>query len=192
MNFALGTVTLDVAGDAPTWVKVAPRGAVTTRDGRSYRFDPETLASRFAADGIDIPVDLDHGIARKTLFGERADAVGWVKELQARLDGLYARVDWLATGLAVLASRTHRFISPTFRHDDAGTATWLHSIALVAAPALSMPAVASAMPSHEQAARLDPLVLAAAAHDYRAAQAARGHMVCFADAVLAVSGGTLH
>ncbi|NVO16099.1 MAG: helix-turn-helix domain-containing protein [Rhodoplanes sp.] len=191
-NFALGAVTLDVAaaGGAPAWVKVAPRGAVVTRDGRSYQFDPEKLVSRFAADGIDLPVDLDHAIARKTLLGERADAVGWVKELQARLDGLYARVEWLTSGLSVLASRTHRFVSPTFRHDDAGAATWLHSIALVAAPALSMPALASAF-GKGMSATPDPIALAAAAHDYQIAQAASGHPICYADAVLAVSGESI-
>jgi phage I-like protein len=136
---------LDVsATPAPDWVKVTPRGSVTTRDGRSYRFDPEKLLARFAADGVDIPVDIDHAVARKTAFGERADAVGWVRELRPAPDGLYARVEWLKAGLDALAARTHRFISPTFRHDDSGEATWLHSVALVAAPALSLPAIASA------------------------------------------------
>ncbi|BBF92904.1 hypothetical protein BLTE_15890 [Blastochloris tepida] len=146
LNVALGVVTLDVSATAaPDWVKVTPRGSVMTRDGRSYRFDPEMLAARYVAEGVDIPVDLDHAISRKTVFGERADAVGWVKELQPRLDGLYARVEWLKAGLDALAARTHRFISPTFHHDASGAATWLHSVALVAAPALAMPAIAAAL-----------------------------------------------
>ncbi|MFD2183595.1 phage protease [Rhodoplanes azumiensis] len=191
-NLALGVVTLDVAtaGIPPAWVKVAPRGPVTTRDGRAYQFDPEALAARFAADGIDIPVDLDHAIARKTLFGERADAVGWVKELQARADGLYARVEWLAAATAALAARTHRFISPTFKHDDKGTATWLHSIALVAAPALSMPALAAAIGGTAPAPR-DPVMLAAAARDFQTSEAAAGRPICFADAVVALCGGSI-
>lgn len=188
-DLARGAVMLDVtlAGAAPAWVKVAPRGAVTTRDGRAYRFDPERLAARFSADAVDLPLDLDHAIARKASLGERADAIGWVKALQPRADGLYARVEWLATGLSVLAARTHRYVSPTFRHDDAGTATWLHSIALVAAPALSMPALASAFGAGAPA-RLDPLALAAAAAAYQASQAASGKPMRFADAVVAVFG----
>lgn len=150
-NVAIGVVTLDVAAaagaeapEAPEWIKITPRGDVTTRDDRRYTFDPEQLVARFAADAVDVPVDIDHGISRKPMFGERADAVGWVKQLEARDDGLYARVEWLDSGKAALASRTHRYISPTFRHTEAGLATWLHSVALVAAPALAMPAIASA------------------------------------------------
>jgi phage I-like protein len=193
-DVALGAVTLDVSGAAaPEWVKVTPRGSVVTRDGRSYRFDPEKLLARFAADGVDIPVDLDHAISRKTTFGERADAVGWVKELHSRADGLYARVEWLKEGLDALAARTHRFISPTFRHDDSGSATWLHSVALVAAPALAMPALAAALGagigSPSALLPIDPTALAAAAHDFCAARAAQGRPICFADAVLAVSQG---
>ncbi|MBK5959327.1 hypothetical protein CCR97_14085 [Rhodoplanes elegans] len=152
-DVALGVVTLDVAAlaagsdDDAGWVRVAPRGEITTRDGRRYVFEPERLVARFAADGIDVPVDVDHAISRKPLFGERADAVGWIKALEARPDGLWARVELLDAGKAVLAARTHRFVSPTFHHTDAGLATWLHSVALVAAPALAMAAIAAAVPA---------------------------------------------
>jgi phage I-like protein len=185
--------TLDAAAidGAANIVKVAPRGPVQTRDGRSYTFVPEVLVARFAADGIDLPVDLDHSVARSSQSGERADAVGWVKKLQARADGLYAHVEWLQSGLSVLASRTHRFISPTFHHDAGGTATWLHSIALVAAPALSMPAIASANVAAGMTSAPDPVALAAAARNYMEARAALGIQMTFADAVVAVAGGTL-
>lgn len=148
-GIAAGVVTIDVATAAagaahPEWIKVAPRGRVECRDGRSFAFDPERLVARFQADAIDIPVDLDHGISRKAMWGERADAVAWLKELQARPDGIYARPEWLAAGKAALDGRTHRFVSPTFHHDEGGHATWLHSAALVAAPALAMPALAAA------------------------------------------------
>lgn len=147
--FATGVIAgefaaLDAGGVPPAWIKVTPTGRVTTRDGRSYAFDPAALAARFGAEGISVPVDLDHSVQRKAMFGEAGTVVGWVAELQARPDGLFARVDWLDAGKATLAARTHRYVSPTFSHDDAGNATWLHSVALVPAPALAMPAVASA------------------------------------------------
>ncbi|MGQ3674667.1 phage protease [Xanthobacter sp. TB0139] len=150
--FGMGVIASEVAGlnssgDIPATIKVAPAGRVTTRDGRSYQFDPALLVSRFQADGIDLPVDLDHATSRRAAMGERADAVGWVKNLHAKADGIYAQVDWLEGGKAVLAARTHRYISPTFKHDPGGAATWLHSVALVTAPALSMPAVADASPA---------------------------------------------
>ncbi len=154
-NTAAGTVLLEVAaagadgGSPPEMIKVTPVGQVETRDGRKYSFDPAMLSARFAKDGVDIPVDVDHGISKKAMWGERADAVGWVKELVARDDGLYARIEWLEAGREILSAKTHRYVSPTFRHNDLGEAQWLHSIALVAAPALALPAVAAANPAME-------------------------------------------
>lgn len=147
---AIGVATLSAdalaadGGEWPRWVKVTPRGEITTRDGRRYTFEPERLVARFAADGIEVPADLDHEISKSAASGQRADAVGWVKQLEARQDGTYALVDLLDTGKDALAKKTHRYVSPTFNHTKEGVATWLHSIALVAAPALAMPAIASA------------------------------------------------
>ncbi|OCP17444.1 MULTISPECIES: phage protease [unclassified Ensifer] len=143
--FATGAATADKP--APEWIKLTPRGAFTSRDGRSFDTSPEVLAERFSADGVAVPIDLDHATVKKALFGDAAPAVGWIEELQARVDGLYGRVAWLEEGLRVLAARTHRYISPALKADDAGKATWLHSAALVAAPGISMPAVASATPT---------------------------------------------
>ncbi len=153
-NTAAGVVTIEVAtaaadGEGADWIKLTPRGDITTRDSRRYSFDPEALVARFKADGIDIPVDLNHSLS-SFFAGPEAVAVGWVKELAARDDGLFGRVEWLEAGQAALEARTHRYISPTFHHDDLGKATWLHSAALVAAPALSMPAVASADPDQPE------------------------------------------
>lgn len=133
----------------PDWIKVAPRGRFTARDGRSFEVDPEALVSRFEADGVAVAVDLDHSTAKKTVFGEAAPALGWIEKLQARPDGLYARVDWLDEGKRVLAARTHRYISPAFPKTDDGRVTWLHSAGLVATPAVAMPAVASATTTEE-------------------------------------------
>ncbi|WP_245264977.1 phage protease [Rhodopseudomonas palustris] len=113
------------------------------RDGRRFTFEPERLVARFKADAVDVPADLDHAISLKAKNGDRADAVGWISQLEARPNGTWALVDMLDAGKEALAKKTHRYISPTFHH-TAGLATWLHSIALVAAPALAMPAIASA------------------------------------------------
>ena len=132
----------------PSWIMLAPRGRFTARDGRSFEVNPEQLVERFRAEGVDVPVDLDHATVKKALFGDAAPAIGWIKELAAKPDGLHGRVEWLATGLRRLAARTHRYISPSLKADENGVVSWLHSAALVAAPALSMPAVASADPNN--------------------------------------------
>lgn len=140
-----GEVALASAGAGPEWIKVTPRGPVKTRDGRSYSFNPEALAARFDADKVEVPVDVDHGLALRATRGERVDAVGYAAALQARDDGTYARINWLDGGLSILQAKTHRYVSPSFPHDAAGNAAWLHSISLVAAPALSMPALLHAL-----------------------------------------------
>ncbi|PZU25001.1 MAG: hypothetical protein DI589_02065 [Shinella sp.] len=155
--------------EPPKWIKLAPRGALTARDGRKFNIEPETLVSRFNADGVSIPVDLDHSTVKKAAMGESAPAVGWIDELQARADGLWGRVTWLKEGLRVLAEKTHRYISPALQPDKSGTAVWIHSAALVAAPALSMPAIASADVSTKgQDAMLDPKIAEALGLDTNA------------------------
>ena len=128
----------------PAIIKLAPRGRFIARDGRSFNVDPEALVARFEAHGIDVAVDIDHATVKKAMFGEAAPAVGWIGKLIARADGLYGSVSWLAEGARTLAARTHRYISPSLQVDPDGNAQWLHSVALVATPALPMAAIASA------------------------------------------------
>ncbi len=144
----------------PAWIKLTPRGAFTARDGRRFDTTPETLVERFDADGVAVPIDIDHATVKKALFGENAPAVGWIEKLEARADGLYGQVVWLDEGVRVLAARTHRYISPALKADDAGKAYWLHSAALVAAPGISMPAVASANPTKTETPMLKSIALA--------------------------------
>ncbi|MEO0496915.1 MAG: phage protease [Pseudomonadota bacterium] len=125
-------------------LKIAPRGRVQARDGRFFDFNPEVLAARADREGVSIPLDIDHAIPLKGPRGEKADAVGWINNLSAEADGLYADVELLDAGLAALAARSHRYLSPGVTHLKDGTVNWIHSVALVAAPALAMPAVASA------------------------------------------------
>ena len=134
----------------PVWIKLAPRGAFISRDGRSFQISPELLVERFNAEKVAVPIDLDHSTVKKAMFGETAPAVGWIEELAARDDGLFGRVVWLQPGLDTLTARTHRYISPALKTEDDGRAIWLHSAALAAAPGISMPAVASADPSHKE------------------------------------------
>ncbi|MEN3794394.1 phage protease [Fulvimarina sp. MAC3] len=150
-HFPHPIVTLAVGGELDTkpttsgWIKIAPRGRVTDRNGVSHAFDPELLASRFNADETKVPLDFDHSTVLLGAKGQRSDAIGWIEEMEARADGLYGRVDWLDTGKAALGARTHRYVSPSFPRDKAGNAVWIHTVALVTAPALAkMPALAAA------------------------------------------------
>ena len=147
LGLCLAVVTgeLPAATASGSFIKITPSGRVTTRDGRSYSFDPEKLAARAAGENTEVAVDTDHSIALRAMRGEAGNTIGYAKEIEARPDGTYARVDWLDGAQAVLKARTHRYVSPTFHHDASGEATWLHSISLVPVPALDMPAIAAAM-----------------------------------------------
>jgi phage I-like protein len=157
--FAADPQYKDVAG-GPAWIKLTPRGAFTSRDGRNFIVEPEVLVERFNADKVSVPLDLDHATVKKAMFGEAAPAVAWIEELQARPDGLYGRVAWLQTGLDLLSAKSHRYISPSLKTDEHGRASWLHSAALVAAPGISMPAVASALPSNSEIPMLKAIAAA--------------------------------
>ena len=147
-----GAISVDLlaAGDvnAPEWIKIAPRGEVVTRDRRFFVIDPEKLVAAFTTDGTRPCVDIGHN----TEYGQFSDvpppAIGWVEEMEAREDGLYARIDWLEAGKAALATRGYRYVSPCFfRESDEVTARLIKSVAICTSPALGgLPSLNSSDP----------------------------------------------
>lgn len=135
-------------GDAPPeWVTIFPKiGRIKTRfGGKSYTVDPEALAAAFAADGLDLPVDVNHAIDLAAPRGERSDAVGWLKEMRVQDGRLQARVEWLDEGRELIVSRKYRYVSPSFFADKDGRTLALKALSLVPSPALAnQPALASA------------------------------------------------
>ena len=130
----------------PQWIQLTPRGAVTARDGRPFSFDPEKLAATFTAGGLKIPIDFEHESEFTVTLGAKP-ARAWIEAVEARPEGLFGKVDWLPDAIAALAAKSYRYISPTFYlAADKMTARLIKAAALVSAPALGMPALASAQP----------------------------------------------
>lgn len=124
-------------GQAPEWVTIFPKsGTIETRDDRRYTIDAQALISRFRADGVDLPVDINHATHHASLSGARADAVGWIVDLRIEDGALQGKIDWLDEGRSLLQSRAYKFVSPDFFHTADRKATWLRSLALVTAPAI--------------------------------------------------------
>ncbi|MDP2045995.1 MAG: phage protease, partial [Deltaproteobacteria bacterium] len=72
-----------------------------------------SMAAEFRSRGVDLVIDYEH----QSLQGERAPAAGWIKELEARGDGLWARVDWTRQARDYLEKREYRYFSPVLRLD---------------------------------------------------------------------------
>lgn len=140
------------SGAAPSRVTVFPQvGPIETRDGRRYRIDAATLVARFKADGLKLPIDLNHASEIRAPKGEAVDVIGWVTGLAADGAQLVADVEWVEPAKAAETIRRHPYVSPAFLHTEAGEATWLKSVALVPSPALAgQVALASAGPTLEE------------------------------------------
>ncbi|MBG0802846.1 hypothetical protein IYW40_15370 [Methylocystis sp. H4A] len=138
-------------GDAPPeWIAIFPQvGRIDTRDGRTYDVDAAALIARFKADGVAVPIDVNHSTHHAARTGARADAVGWINELRVEGGALQGKVEWLAEGKSLLAAKSYRFISPDFFHTSEGVTTWLRSVALVTAPALGGQKALAAASSQE-------------------------------------------
>lgn len=133
-------IALNSSGEAPDEIMVLPAGNVlTTVDGRGpYRIaDVARLATQsLKAAGGRLAIDENHSTDLAAPKGEPSPARGWVTELHARADGMWARVDWNAPGAALIKDRAYRFISPVFTHDKAGNVTGLLRASLTNTPNL--------------------------------------------------------
>jgi phage I-like protein len=101
----------------PEWIRVLPRGTVELSDHREpFLVDEASLMSmvaEFRSRGVDLVIDYEH----QSLQGERAPAAGWIKELEARSDGLWARVEWTQPARDYLEKKEYRYFSPVLRLD---------------------------------------------------------------------------
>jgi phage I-like protein len=137
-------------GTAPEWVKLFGYGPMQGRNGlgpytvRDAAHAAEIIATTASYQaGADAPIDYDHQTQMAPQNGGRAPASGWIKELAARDDGLYARTEWTAAAAQHIAAREYRYISPTFVHDRDGTVIRIVGAGLTNLPNLEIPAIAS-------------------------------------------------
>ena len=133
------TLPVDPVAD---WVHLLPAGTITTQDGRGpYRVED---AARLIADSLQaerggtakLPIDENHAIDLAAPRGEASPSRGWIVELQAREDGIWGRVDWTATGRALLTDRAYLALSPAIAHDATGRVLRILRASLVNRPNL--------------------------------------------------------
>jgi hypothetical protein len=140
------------AGDADM-VRIMPSGTFKARDGRGpFTTGDRTQMQRIVdasiayAGGTELMVDYDH----QSVFGAvpgvggRAPAAGWIKELQARDDGIYGRVAWTAAATDAIKAGSYRYLSPYFMtNKQTGDVKRILNVALLNRPAFDLPAVAA-------------------------------------------------
>jgi phage I-like protein len=126
-----------MAGKAPEWIKLLPLGEVKLTDGRPpfevTAGDLEKIVADFQGRGLDMVMDYEH----QSLSGGPAPAAAWIKELQARDDGLYARVDWTPQAQEYLANQEYRYFSPVLMMDENGHPQQMLHLGLTNVPAIA-------------------------------------------------------
>lgn len=151
-TIAVMASALTEAGQPVEWVRLIPMGVFGGRDGRGpYKLTDAAHAAQVVAatmahaGGVDPVFDYDHQseYAPKPGVGGTAPASGWMKEFDAREDGIYARVEWTAAAHAALLAKEYRYISPVFVHAKDGTVRGILRAGLTNNPNLQLPAVAS-------------------------------------------------
>lgn len=144
----------DAAGAVRTRIKLLPIGPFKLRDGRGpFVIEDKAHAQQIVdatlalAGHQQIPVDYDHQLefAAKPGTGGTAPASGWMKNITATDDGIWADVEWTAAAQAKLEAREYRYISPVFGSDkESGRIARLHNAALTNQPAIDgLPAIAA-------------------------------------------------
>ncbi|SEN51698.1 Mu-like prophage I protein [Gemmobacter aquatilis] len=125
-----------------SWVQLLPSGQFDLANKRGP-WVVKDMAAVIAASQADVqrgmPVDMDHALDRRN--EAEAPAAGWIEELAAREDGIWARIAWTPTGKAKIAGREYRFISPVVMVTKAGEVMAVKRAGLTNAPAIAMKAI---------------------------------------------------
>ena len=99
--------------DEQGWVQLAPRGEFPHGSGVIQVVDDEAMRRMVEAarGGPALLVDYDHF----SLSQDRpSEAAGWILGLEAREDGLWARVRWTPEGELALREGRYRYLSPVW------------------------------------------------------------------------------
>jgi phage I-like protein len=108
----LSGIEFDEAG---TWIQAMPLGSYEHPIHGTIDITPERV-KQFAANvkakvrGQDLDIDYDHK-------SKRDDASGWVKDADARTDGLWLFVEWTKEGFQKLRDKAYKYFSPEFQDE---------------------------------------------------------------------------
>jgi phage I-like protein len=127
---------LPAEGGVPEWIHLLPAGTFSDTAGTKYRLGdagPVIAASMTAG---KLPLDENHSTQRAPEAGNASPARGWIVALENRADGMWARVEWNSSGIALMTDKAYRYISPVYKYDKNGNVTRILSAALTNNPGL--------------------------------------------------------
>lgn len=132
--------------EVPEWIHILPSGQeIRGKDGRSWRVSnlqaiiEKTLRWN---NGSDIPVDYEHQSEKETSKPLPVPAAGWIKQLEVRSNGIWARVEWTSKATELIRNREYRYLSPTFTYFvNSQEIERISSVALVHHPNLALTAL---------------------------------------------------
>ena len=153
-SIAFGASAVQPAtGDADGWVMVMPAGTFTGRDGRGPFTAGDKAAMQKIIDrtlahfgGTEVMIDYDHHwfFAARPGVGGTGRAAGWIKQFEAREDGIYGRREWTPAAKARIEAGEYRYLSPLFTSSKAtGQVGRIESVALINTPNLDLTAFAA-------------------------------------------------
>lgn len=133
--------------DPPDWIMIMPvpaDGVLQARDGRRWTLrDPAAVVEASRALNMDLPVDYEHQTDLAEKNGQPAPAAGWIKALEVRADGIWARVEWTDRAREMLAAKEYRYLSPVFMVEKkTDRVLQIQRVALTNNPALEIRALA--------------------------------------------------
>jgi phage I-like protein len=147
-------------GTSGQWIMLMPVGSFSGRDGRGpwSISSPDEMrqviaATQQRAGSAELVVDYDHQTQFSAVpgVGGLAPAAGWIKQFDARPDGLYGLVEWTDKAVQSIRAGEYRYISPVYHHDKSGKVLRLLSAGLTNVPNLDLAAVAaSAQPNQQE------------------------------------------
>jgi phage I-like protein len=112
MGFLVDLSTQQFADSGGSWIQAMPLGTYHHPIYGKIEITPERVQS-FATNvkqnvrGQELDIDYDH--KERT-----SEAAGWVKDAEARSDGLWLLVDWTKEALSKIKSKAYRYFSPEF------------------------------------------------------------------------------
>lgn len=164
-------VLLESLGSTPPeWVRILALGENKLADGRDPFFVDKGSMKRvleaFSHRGNDLVVDYEHS-TMNTGNGDAAPAAGWIKELEARDDGVWARIEWTDRARKYIQAKEYRYFSPVVSLTEGRKVKELLNVALT-----NFPAMASLTALAAKYGELEIEVLGASEKD-KAAQEAR-------------------